>query len=127
MRGFNGRNIDYGLLTEKGRTAQAAYSESDSPASICIPHTAPFLAVLPYLNEIEVSEDSVIIRSEFFSVDRIVYMDGRGHPDNGEQSNQGHSIGWWEDDVLVVDTTNFADHRLGNLEGVPLRSGEASH
>ena len=45
-------------------------------------------------------------------------MDGRGHPENGARTNQGHSIGRWEDDVLVVDTTHFEDHLLGN--SVPL-------
>jgi hypothetical protein len=129
MRGFNRKLIVGGALTEKGRTAQAAYSEADSPAANCVPHTAPFLSVLPYLNEIELGDDRVTIRSEFFSVDRVVYMDGRGHPTNGVRSEQGHSIGWWEDDVLVVDTTLFEDHRTGNrtgnLQGIP--SGAQKH
>ena len=62
----------------------------------------------------------MILRSEFFDVTRTVYMDGRGHPVNGERTNQGHSIGWWEGDTLVVDTTLLADHRAGNSpRGVP--------
>ena len=52
-------------------------------------------------------------------------MDGRGHPDGTERSNQGHSIGRWDGDVLVVDTTNFAFNRApvfgrpARAEGVP--------
>ena len=38
---------------------------------------------------------------------------------NGERTNQGHSIGSWEGEVLVVDTTLFADSRTGNLNGIP--------
>ena len=72
---------------------------------------------MPYLNEIEVRKDLVIIRSEFLNVDRTVYMDGRPHPKDGARTIQGHSIGRWDGDVLVVDTTLFADHLLGNYVG----------
>lgn len=61
MRGFNRRRFTDVVLTEKGRAALAAYSETDSPASNCVPHTAPFLPGLPYLNEIVLGDESVII------------------------------------------------------------------
>ena len=51
-------------------------------------------------------------------------MDGRGHPENGERTNQGHSIGFWEGEVLVVDTTLFTDYRSGNLDGIPSGAGK---
>ena len=38
---------------------------------------------------------------------RTIYMDGRSHPMNLTPSYYGHSIGWWEGDTLVVDTTGF--------------------
>ena len=84
----------------------------------------PSILVAPYLHEIELREDAVVIRNERFNAERIIYTDGRGHPENGERTNQGHSIGRWEGDTLVVDTALFADHRApisgqqGN-EGVP--------
>src|SRR5688572_11240592 len=36
---------------------------------------------------------------------RTIYMDGRSHPKNLTPSYYGHSIGWWEGDTLVVDST----------------------
>jgi hypothetical protein len=36
---------------------------------------------------------------------RRIYTDGRGHPEDPDLTLHGHSIGHWEDDVLVVDTT----------------------
>ena len=45
--------------------------------------------------------------------------------DGAAVTHQGHSIGWWESDVLVVDTTHFTDHRSGNARGV--RSGSQKH
>ncbi len=52
-------------------------------------------------------------------------MDGREHPPADERTHEGHSIGWWEDDVLVVDTRNFADDRSPYQNGVP--SGAQKH
>jgi hypothetical protein len=110
-------------LTEKAIAAQAAYDDkSEAPAALCIAHPSPTILVAPYLNEIEIQEDIVLIRNERFNIERTVYMDGRGHPENGEPRNQGHSIGWWEDDVLVVDTTLFSINR-SPIFGRPFRPG----
>jgi hypothetical protein len=40
-----------------------------------------------------------------------IYMDGRAHPDMAtyKPTLQGHSIGHWEGDTLVIDTVGFAD------------------
>ncbi len=124
VRGYAGRRIHYGSLTEEGAAAQAAYTEADNEVSECIPYPLPTIAIAPYLNEIEILDDHILIRTEFFNVERTIYMDGRGHPQNGERTNQGHSIGSWEGDVLVVDTTLFSDSRTGNLEGVPAGAGK---
>ncbi|HSG63447.1 MAG TPA: DUF6152 family protein [Gammaproteobacteria bacterium] len=116
-------------LTEKGIEGREAFRPSDRPAAQCIGTPTPMLLAMPYLNEIELGEEVVYIRSEFLNAERTIYMDGRGHPENGERTVQGHSIGRWEDDnVLVVDTTLFADHRApirGSNEGVP--SGASRH
>ncbi len=119
VRGYTARRVIYGTLTEKGAAAQVEYSESDNPVSECIPYPLPTIALAPYLNEVEVRDDRILIRTEFFNVERSIYTDGRGHPQNGERTNQGHSIGSWEGEVLVVDTTLFADSRTGNLNGIP--------
>jgi hypothetical protein len=113
--------------TTRGAASQAAYDiKSDSPEAQCVALPSPGLLAAPYLNEIEIQADSVVFRNERFNVERIVYMDGRGHPENGEFSNQGHSIGWWEEDVLVVDTTLFTTHRSQFL-GSGLPSGPDKH
>ncbi len=125
LRGWNTREFIYGELTEAGATAQAAYTEDDNPVSDCIPYPLPTIVAAPYLNEIVVHEDRITVESEFFGVMRTIYTDGRGHPENGERTIQGHSIGWWDDDVLVVDTTLYADYRAGNRSGIP--SGPRKH
>ncbi len=38
---------------------------------------------------------------------RRIFTDGRKHPDDPDPTFQGHSIGHWEGDTLVVDTVAF--------------------
>ena len=108
-------------LTEKATAAQTEYDVTrDSPAGKCIAYPTPTFLGVPYLNEISVSDDKITIRGELFGSERIIYTDGRSHPENAEHTNQGHSIGWWEDDVLVVETRLLAEHRSALIDGAPM-------
>ncbi len=50
---------------------------------------------------------------------RIIFMDGRLHPKDLAPSYYGHSIGRWEGDTLVVDTTGFNEKFWFDREGSP--------
>ena len=52
---------------------------------------------------------------------RTIHMDLAEHPEDLEPSRAGHSIGHWDDDVLVVDTIGFLP---GLLTGQTLHSGQ---
>ena len=123
LRGFGQRRFGTLNVTEKGVAAMKSFDEAASPIVDCVPHVVPQLPTLPYLSEIEVLNDRIMMRSEFLNVDRTIYMDGRPHPRDGVRTRQGHSIGRWEGGVLVVDTTLFADHRVGNSFGSAFASG----
>ena len=115
-------------MTATGAAAQALFTPSALPTGTCIGTPTPRLLSMPYLSEIELQDDFAYIRSEFFNTKRIIYLDGRGHPDKGIRTNQGHSIGWWEDGDLVIDTRLFEDHPApmrSTNEGVP--SGAQKH
>jgi hypothetical protein len=81
--------------------------------------------VYPVVITVEVNPDTVIFNVDWMTTRRVVYLDGRGHPENAERTLNGHSIGRWEGDTLVVDTTLFADHREGLAFGIP--SGARKH
>ena len=129
--GFDGFFIAQLNLTEKGRAAEAQFDalSAENPDSTCIgrPTPAALVSTVFYPLEITTNEDqeTILLRSELFDEERTVYMDGRGHPENGECTIQGYSIGSWDGDVLVVDTRNFADHRSPYQTGVP--SGAQKH
>jgi hypothetical protein len=50
---------------------------------------------------------------------RIIYMDGRPHPEKLIPTNYGHSIGRWEGDTLVVDTVGFNEKFWLDTRGTP--------
>ncbi len=121
------RQLGQALLTLAAEAARDSYDDLEfRTTAACLPNPPPrHIASTTYLSQIEILEDTVVLRNEIFDVTRTVYMDGRSHPENGERTNQGHSIGWWEGDTLVVDTVLFADHPSGNGRGVP--SGPNKH
>ena len=58
--------------------------------------------------EIVQSADSILIVLEMVHDGRIVHMNAKHQPANVRQWF-GDSIGHWEGDTLVVETTNFTD------------------
>jgi len=109
-----------GIVNDKGQAAlDSFHEETDNPGARCIPHPLPQRLGNPHVNDIEVLADRVIITAETESAPRVIYLDGRGHPENAEPTSRGHSIGRWEGDVLVVETIHFAPHRSGNGRGIP--------
>jgi hypothetical protein len=114
--------LDATPLTPAGQAAKAAYDPlADSRAAQCIAPQSPRIITsnVLYLSEIEIGDDVVYIRSEYLDAERVVHMDGRGHPENPEPTPQGHSIGRWEGNALIVDTVAFAEQESVNGQGVP--------
>ena len=86
-----------------GRSASAACSVSARPRD------RPRLPVLyNNLHQIVQTRDSVMILNEMDHDARIVRMNAEHLPQNIRKW-MGDSIGRWEGDTLVVDTTNFTD------------------
>lgn len=112
-------------VTEKGRLAMADWDISRASYADCIPVTAPTLMVYPVTMTVEVGADKVVFNVDWMTSQRIVYLDGRTHPDSGARELHGHSIGHWEGKTLVVDTTRYADHTEGLAVG--LASGAGKH
>ena len=105
-------------LTDAAVEALENFQDNDLPASNCVPGQVPDGLVFPDFKRIGITDREIIIQAEFALVDRVIHMDRESH-ENAEFSIQGHSIGRWEDDVLIVDTSNFLEHRSGNGYGIP--------
>ena len=65
----------------------------------------------PYNNSYQIYQTPgyVTIFSEMIHESRIIPLDGRGHLPANVRKWTGDSVGHWEGDTLVIDTTNFND------------------
>ncbi|HYM34812.1 MAG TPA: hypothetical protein VET48_05405 [Steroidobacteraceae bacterium] len=84
--------------------------ENDIPLSnsgFCIPSGVP--EVMMQVSHEYVFKPGVVIMLLENSEIRRIWIDGRGHPSDDESnpSFEGHSIGHWEGDTLVVETTQI--------------------
>jgi hypothetical protein len=103
-------------LTAKGIEALKRFDEKTAPTSNCIPSPAPSAILTPELTRITVDEGVIYIETEAEGTRRTIHMNARSH-EGARPSIQGHSIGRWEGQTLVVDTAQFAYHGSGNGGG----------
>jgi hypothetical protein len=96
-------------LTELGNRLREEWSPLSSTQAQCVPMSAPMLLTYPVAVTFALSGDRVVIRSDWMNAERILHLDGRPHPTPEERWPQGHSVGRWENSVLVVDSVNFPD------------------
>jgi hypothetical protein len=70
----------------------------------CFPPGMPYIYLQLFPMQIVQTPKEVIELFEYDHTVRHIFIDGRKHPDDVTPSYNGHSIGHWEGDTLVVDT-----------------------
>ncbi len=90
------------------------------PLSACNPAGMPRWIVEPFLKEFILRPDQAWLVNEMMNEIRRVYTDGRDHPTEADAYPlwAGDSIGFWDDDTLVVHT---AQMRAGMLQRIQPR------
>src|SRR5262247_1882902 len=73
----------------------------------------------PVANTITVQRDRVVMKIDWMGAERTIFLDGRRHPPASDTFLHGHSVGRWEGDTLVVETTNFKEHPIGLSMSLP--------
>jgi hypothetical protein len=74
----------------------------------CNAPTAAFFMQAPFPMELYQSDELVVFKMEYFDLMRVAHLDGRPQPPaTAPHSRSGHSIGRWEGNTLVVDTTHL--------------------
>jgi hypothetical protein len=114
-------------LTAAGARAIEGFdgASTDNPRLRCAPTNILFDWTFEQdVNRIEQDESRITLRYGSMGIERTIHLDIGSHPNDLEPSLAGHSIGRWEEDVLVVDTVGFepgilsADGRLPHSEGL---------
>jgi hypothetical protein len=111
-------------VTEKGQAAIAANGEAPTPQKDCIPLGEPALMFYPVVTEIEVFDDRVEMHIDWLDSERVIWLDGREHPPASETFLHGHSVGHFEGNALVVDSSNFSFNPIGFSTGLPSGTGK---
>jgi outer membrane protein OmpA-like peptidoglycan-associated protein len=91
----------------------------DDPSSRCFPTGLIGLELIsPF--RISVTRDRVIVLFEQNTTFRQIFMDGRGLPKDPSPSYMGYSIGHWEGNTLVVESTGFNGKSWIDADGHPI-------
>jgi len=125
-RGARGGPQLYGgtELTEAGTQAAASFTRDDNPRFRC--ETTSIIFDWTFdgpVNRITQSKDTIVLQYGQMGLKRTIYMNLKQHPTTIKPSRAGHSIGHWEGDVLVVDTTGF----LPGVITQPVRHSDKLH
>lgn len=97
-------------LTEAGRRAAEGFdpSSTDNPRLRCEPTNILFdWGFETFTNRITQDENSIRIQYGAPGIDRRIHLNETAHPADIEPSVTGHSIGRFDNDVLIVDTVGF--------------------
>jgi hypothetical protein len=106
-------------------------SDKDDPTLRCIPVAFGTLNARMFsvgaVAQIVQSPKFLVMLTETYHGFQIIPTDGRAHRDDVPPAYRGDSVGHWEGDTLVVDTTNFTDSTWMFAEGRVSPHSDALH
>jgi hypothetical protein len=100
-----------------------ADNSKDNPDAHCLPMGIMQLDSHPYPKKIiQTPTELIVIYEASGTTIREVYLDGRTLPKDSEPWWNGYSVGHWDGDTLVVETTGLMDDGWLDVRGSPLTS-----
>ena len=88
-----------------------------NPSLNCLPDGVPKGDLLPEPFKILHSRGVIVMLYEVETTFRQIFMDGRKMPVDPSPSWQGYSVGRWQGDTLVIETTGFNDRSWLDARG----------
>jgi hypothetical protein len=106
-------------------------SETTDRVYKCVPPGMPYIYLQLFPMQIVQTPKEVIELFESDHTVRHIFLDGRNHPAGVKPSYNGHSIGQWEGDTLVVDTVGLNGKmwldRVGHPDSAQMHIVERIH
>jgi hypothetical protein len=118
-----------GVLTPLAQKKAAEFDPSTEATLDCTPvgDSLRHQITAPVPMEIEQHDDRVIIRYEYWNAVRTVYMDGRKPPADQPPTRLGHSVGRYEGQTLIIETSNVIPNVIGVPGGGALAPSEQNY
>ena len=91
----------------------------DDPQARCVLSGVPRENVVPYPFRILNTTGMIVILYEALHSYRQIFMDGRELPKNPNPAWMGYSIGHWDGDTLVVESSGFVENNWLDNGGHP--------
>jgi hypothetical protein len=107
-------------LTAAGQASLADVDSYRDSMTRCEAESAPRLMLLPMVRDVTVDARTVKIAVDWMGAERVIHLDNA----DVEPSRQGHSVGRWEGETLVIDTKVFTPNRSGLIPGVSSGPGK---
>jgi hypothetical protein len=105
------------------RAQRKGNNNKDNPDALCLPLGLTQLHMHPQPRKILQTPRAIVILYEANGNVRQILTDGRPLPNNDPSSWwYGYSVGHWDGDTLVIETTGFRDDVWLDVEGSPLTS-----
>ncbi len=107
-------------LTEAAKETLAAFDPlTDTPTLNCAPKGMPVIMEQPYPMEVIEQGEDILLRLEEYDTLRTIHLGVTAAGVNQPSSRLGYSIGHWEGDALVVNTTKINWLHFDTV-GIPL-------
>ena len=101
---------EYIEAAKRAAAAQARGEVVSFGSKWCLTNSYPFFMQHSAAWDVAQSQEEIVQAPEVHTFARHIYLDGRKHPDADhlQRSVNGHAVGHWESDTLVVDTIGFS-------------------
>jgi hypothetical protein len=119
--GFKDGLLPFTAWGTQVRAQRKGNDNKDNPDALCLPLGLTQLHMHPQPREIVQTQRQIVIIYEANGNVRRILTDGRPLPNNDPTPWwYGYSVGHWDGDTLVVETTGFRDDVWLDVEGSPL-------
>jgi len=118
------RNVFFGMRREEEQLNAEAIGvlskrQNQQPPQVrCLPQGVPGVMMV-YAFKIIQTPREIVMLAESQEPPRQIYLDGRSLPKDPDPTWMGYSIGEWENDTLVVQTTGFREEGWLDNAGHP--------
>lgn len=103
-RGQTRRHLPF---TEAAIAARAEWDQLDNYILRCEKPGMPRIMLNPHPFEFVDQGSTILMLGEEFDIVRTIHMDDRFDPESEPRSRQGVSVGRWDGDTLVIETTRI--------------------